>query len=236
MIKRELKEKVKVITEVLKKRYGAEVIIITGSRAVGDYASTSDWDIYVFSNKKAFDKSPEEFKSWLPDLIKEEDLDVYVNRFYKKNYPQKLYRDLRNSEVVLDKNNFGKKLREEAIKISKEKPKNWTKTYAKWRVNKSQRYMKKFRELLKTKNYPELFLRISSYFDENLIEWWFGIRNEWRLRPQQLFPYIKKKDLEFYKQLKIISSDKKTYEQKVEAIKKCNKILFNKIGYKRLVE
>jgi predicted nucleotidyltransferase len=236
MIKKELKNKVEAIIKVLKKRYESEVIIITGSRAVGDYTPTSDWDIYVFSNKKAFNEFPEEFKSWLPGILKKEDLDIYVNNFNKEGYPQKLYRDLRNSEVVLDKNSFGKKLRSEAIRRSKKKPKRWTKAYAQWRINKSQRYIKKFNELLKIKNYLELFLRISWYYDENLLEWWFGIRNEWRLRPQQAFSYIKKKDPKFYRQLNIIVSNKKTYEQKVEAIKKCNKILFNKKEYKKLIE
>jgi len=236
MIKKELAEKVEAIVEVLKERYDAEVVIIVGSRAVGDYKETSDWDIYIFSNKKPFDKSPQEFKSWLPALIKNEDLDVYVNGFDKKAYPEKLYRDLTNSVVVLDKDNFGKKLREEAIKRYEKGPEKWTKTYAQWRVNKSERYMKKFKELITEKNYQELFLRISSYFDENLIEWWFGIRGEFRLRPQQAFPYIKEKDLKFYEQLQIIVSDKKDYGQKIEAIRKCNEILFNKKEYKKLIE
>lgn len=231
-----MKEKVKAIINFLKKKYYAEVIIITGSRSVGDYKKTSDWDIYVFSNKKTSDGSPRKFKKSLPKTIKNEDLDIYLNNFNKKSYPKKLYRDLRNSTVILDKNNFGKKLRKEAIKRYKKGPKKWTKNYAQWRINKSQRYMKKFNELIKEKNYPELFLRISSYFDENLIDWWFGIKREFRLRPQQAFPYIKKKDPNFYKQIKIITSDKKGYMQKVEAIKKCNKILFNKKEYKKLVK
>ena len=234
-MKKELKSKLETIIEFLKKAYEAEVIIIVGSRAVGDYKLTSDWDIYLFSNKKPFDKSPQEFKSWLPKLIKEEDLDVYVNSFDKKSYPYKLYRDLRNSVVVLDKNNFGKKLREEAIKRYKKGPKKWTKTYAQWRITKSQRYMKKFNELIKEKNYQELFIRTSDYFKENLIEWWFGIRKEFRLRPQQAFPYIKNKDPQFYKQLKIISSDKKSYEQKINAIKTCNKLLFESKKFKKLI-
>lgn len=231
-----MNNQIKTIIEFLKDKYAAEVIIIVGSRAVGDYKPTSDWDIYVFSNKKAFDKSPQEFRSWLPDLIKDEDLDIYVNNFDKSSYSSKIYRDLTNSKVVLDKNDFGKQLRDEAIKRSKKAPSKWTKNYAQWRVEKAKRYMKKFNELIKEKNYPELFLRMHFYFDENLIEWWFGIRNEFRLRPQQAFPYIKKKDPKFYEQLKIITSDKTSYMKKIEAINKCNNILFNKKEYLELIK
>lgn len=231
-----MKPKIKAVVEFLKKIYKAEVIIIVGSRAVGDYQKTSDWDIYIFSNKKPFKKTPQKFRSWLPKAIKKEDLDIYVNSFDKKSYPNKLYRDLRNSTVILDKNNFGKKLREEAIKIYKKGPKKWTKEYTLWRVNKSQRYMKKFKELIKVKNYLELSLRIADYFDENLIEWWFGMRQKFRLRPQQAFLYIKKNDLKFYKQLKIIVSDKKSYKEKINAIDKCNKILFESKEFKRLIK
>lgn len=230
------KEKVNAVIELLKKRYDAEVIIIVGSMAVGDYKEGSDWDIYIFSKKKPFNKSPDELKSWLPEEIKEEDLDIYVNSFDIKSYPEKLYRDLRNSVIILDKDNFGKKLREEAIKRFKEGPKKWTKTYAQWRINKAERYLKKFNDLIMEKNYPELLLRISWYYDENLIEWWFGIRREFRLRPQQAFPYIKKKDPAFHKQLNIIASDKTSYKEKVKAIINCNELIFNSLYYKRLIK
>lgn len=228
-------EKVNAIIEFLKKRYEAEVIIIVGSRAIGDYKKGSDWDIYIFSKKKPFDESPEELKSWLPEKIKEEDLDIYVNNFDKKTYSEKLYRDLRNSRIILDKNNFGKKLREEAMKRFKKGSKKWTKNYAQWRINKSERYMKKFNDLIKEKNYSELFLRISWYLDENLIEWWFGIRGEFRLRPQQAFPYIKKKDPKFYKQVQTITSAHTSYRKKIKAIKKCNELIFNSKYYRELV-
>jgi predicted nucleotidyltransferase len=222
----------KEIIDFLKKIYGAEVIILVGSRAVGDYKKTSDWDIYIFSNKKPPKISPQRFRKLLPV---DEDLDVYANCFDRKTYPAKLYRDLRNSKIVLDKNDFGKKLREEAIRMYKKGPKKWTRNYTLWRVNKSQRYMKKFNELIKEKNYLELSLRIADYFDENLIEWWFGLRREFRLRPQEAFPYIKKKDPKFYKQLKRIVSDRQSYANKIDACKKCTKMLFESREFKKLV-
>ena len=41
-------EKLAAIINHYKIRYKAEVLIIVGSRAVGDYKPRSDWDIYLF--------------------------------------------------------------------------------------------------------------------------------------------------------------------------------------------
>ena len=61
--------------------------------------------------------------------------------------------------------------------------------------------MKKFEDNLKSNDYEELFLRIAWHYSENIIDWWFGIRQEFPLRPQQAFPYIKEMDPEFYNEL-----------------------------------
>ncbi|MGC9779529.1 MAG: hypothetical protein HZR80_09840 [Candidatus Heimdallarchaeota archaeon] len=39
-------EKLAVIIDYFKNKYKAEVLIIVGSRAVGDYKPRSDWDVY----------------------------------------------------------------------------------------------------------------------------------------------------------------------------------------------
>jgi len=234
VIKKE--EKLDLIVEFLKNRYKAKVIIIVGSRAVGDYKPTSDWDIYLFTDKRLPRETPKQFYDALPKSIKDEDLDVYKNSMSVKSYPPKLWRDLRNSKVVLDAKGFGKKLRKKALDLYKKGPEKWTKKYAQGRVFKAQRYMKKFEDNLKDKKYDELFLRISWHYSENVIDWWFGIRQEFPLRPQQAFPYIKKKDPEFYKQLQKVFSDKTSYRTKINAFKKIHKLLFESKKFKKLVE
>ena len=224
------------IIEFLKKRYNAKVLILVGSRAVGDFKQKSDWDIYLFTDKKLPKETPNQFYSALPQAIKNEDLDVYKNSMKIKTYPDKLWRDLRNSKVVLDtKVGFGKKLREKALDLYKKGPAKWTKEYAQGRVFKAQRYMKKFEDNLKDKNFAELLLRISWHYSENIICWWFGIRQEFQLRPQQAFPYIKEKDSAFYKQLQKVFSDKTSYRTKINAFKQIHKLLFESKEFKKLV-
>ena len=64
-----MSEKLNVIVEFLKKRYDAKVIIIIGSRVVGDYNPHSDWDIYIFSDKKFSDETPKQLYNSLPKEI-----------------------------------------------------------------------------------------------------------------------------------------------------------------------
>ncbi|MBT3298029.1 nucleotidyltransferase domain-containing protein [archaeon] len=235
MVKKD--EKLNLIVEFLKDRYKAKVLIVVGSRAVGDYKPNSDWDIYLFTDKKLLKETPNQFYNSLPETIKHEDLDVYKNSMKINSFPPKLWRDLRNSNVLLDTNSeFGKKLRKKALDIYQKGPKKWTKYYAQGRVYKSQRYMKKFEDNLKDKNFAELFLRISWHYSENIIDWWFGIRQEFELRPQQAFPYIKEKDPKFYKQLQKIFSDKINYRTKINAFKKMHERLFESEKFKELIK
>jgi len=235
MIKKE--DKLDVIIEFLKNRYNAKVLIVVGSRAVGDFKPKSDWDIYLFTDKKLLKETPKQFYAALPKAIKDEDLDVYKNSMTISSYPPKLWRDLRNSKVVLDtKAMFGKKLREKALDLYRKGPPKWTKAYAQGRVYKAQRYMNKFEDNLKDKKYAALFLRISWHYTENVIDWWFGIRQEFQLRLQQAFPYIKEKDPKFYKQLQRVFSDKTSYKTKIDAYKKIHKLLFESKEFKKLVK
>ena len=74
------------------------------------------------------------------------------------SYPPKLWRDLRNSKVVLDTpEGFGEKLREKALELYKKGPEKQSKDYAFGRTVKARRYMKKFEDNLKRKDYEELF-------------------------------------------------------------------------------
>ncbi|NPE09901.1 MAG: nucleotidyltransferase domain-containing protein [Asgard group archaeon] len=230
-------EKLAIIIEHLKSRYKAEVLIVVGSRVVGDYKPRSDWDIYLFTDVDVHsDESFQEAIEAYPAAIKNEDIDLYWNSMDINSYPSKLWRDLRNSKVVLDTpDGFGEKLREKALELYQKGPEKWTKDYAYGRIVKARRYMKKFENNLEDKNHEELFLRISWHYSENIIDWWFGIRQEFLLRPQEAFPYIKEKDPEFYKEIQRIVSDKTSYEEKIEALKKIHQLLLESEEFKKLL-
>ena len=114
-------------------------------------------------------------------------------------------------------------------------PEKWTRDYAYGRILKARRYMKKFEAHLADKEYEELFLRIAWHYSENIIDWWFGIRQEFPLRPQEAFPYIKEKDPLFYKELQRIVSDKTSYEEKIDAFKKIHQLLLESEVFLKLL-
>ncbi|NHJ48720.1 MAG: nucleotidyltransferase domain-containing protein [Asgard group archaeon] len=222
-------EKLQVIIDYFKTKYKAKVIIIVGSRAVGDFKPKSDWDIYMFTDvEDEHNETFQEFIEAYPSILRDDDIDLYWHSMEIDSYPPKLWRDLRSSKVVLDTSKgFGEKLREKALELYEKGPVKWSKDYAFGRTVKARRYMKKFEAHLADKEYEELFLRISWHYSENIIEWWFGIRQEFPLRPQQAFSYIKEKDLEFYDELQKVVSDKTSYREKVDAFKKIHDLLFN---------
>lgn len=229
--------KLTAIIEHFKNRYKAEVLIVVGSRAVGDYKPQSDWDIYMFTDADPYpDESFQEAIDAYPETLKDEDIDLYWNTMDSSTYPQKLWRDLRNSKVVLDTvDGYGEKLREKALELYKQGPDKWSRDYAFGRIMKARRYMKKMEAHLADKEYEELFLRIAWHYSENIIEWWFGIRQEFPLRPQQAFPYIKEQDPEFYNEIKIIVSDETSYREKVDAFKKIHRLLLESKEFKKLL-
>ncbi len=230
-------EKLAIIVDHFKNRYKAKVLIIVGSRAVGDYKPKSDWDLYIFTDVDTYpDESFQEAIEAYPEAIKDEDIDCYWNTMEISSYPAKLWRDLRNSKVVLDNHDgFGEKLRKKALEMYEKGPEKWTRDYAYGRILKARRYMKKLEAHLADKEYEELFLRISWHYSENIIDWWFGIRQEFPLRPQQAFPYIKEQDPEFYQEIQIIVSDKTSNREKIDAFKKIHQLLFESDKFKKLL-
>jgi predicted nucleotidyltransferase len=230
-------DKLRVINDYFKTKYKAKVLIVVGSRAIGDFKPNSDWDIYMFTDvEDEHNETFEEFIEAYPSILKNDDIDLYWNSMDIDSYPQKLWRDLRNSKVVLDTpDGFGEKLREKAIGFYKKGPKKWSKDYAFGRTVKARRYMKKFEAHLADKEYEELFLRIAWHYSENIIDWWFGIRQEFPLRPQKAFPYIKEKDPEFYNELQKIVSEKTSYRVKIDAFKKIHQLLFESEEFKKLL-
>lgn len=63
------------------------MLIIVGSRAVGDYKLNSDWDVYLFTDKKMPKETPREFYDSLPTSLKKrifgcvQKLNGYQNKF-----------------------------------------------------------------------------------------------------------------------------------------------------------
>ncbi|MBW3015501.1 nucleotidyltransferase domain-containing protein [Candidatus Woesearchaeota archaeon] len=219
------------IIKYLKDKYSAKAIILCGSRVVSDYSENSDWDMFVFTSKHKnwFDKigHPE-----LPGM----DLDICFFPTTQKYTWKDFGLKLRYSEIIYDPIGIARKIKKQAFKVYDKGPAKWTKEYAFYRKEKASRYMKKMEDLLEMHDNNRLFLRIAWHFTENIIDWWFGLRQEWPLRPKQAFEYIKNQDPKFYKQLQVITSDEKSYHDKIKAFKRVHTLLFESPKYKILIK
>ena len=76
-------------------------------------------------------------------------------------------------------------------------PELWSLNRIITRKDKVIRYEKKFADCIEHKNWFQLHQRLNWHFFENSYTWWYGIRNEWEPRPQQMMQDLKKRDPEF---------------------------------------
>ncbi len=235
-MKKQLKPRAKKIVNLLKNKFGAKAIILTGSRHVGDYEQDSDWDMFVFTTKlKKGEERIKVHERCGPTRISgETKLDCYWlpadAKFRWENFKLKL----RFCEIMYDTKGIAKKVIKDAYKIYDKGP-DWSKT--KWwgEKQRSWGYLKKMNYLLKKRQHGALFKRICFYYAEYLFGWWFSLRDEWPLRPQQAFDYIKKKDPNFFKLLRRVYGNT-TLEQKVKACEKIHNHIFESLKFKKLTK
>lgn len=214
------------------KTYNAKAVILTGSRVVGDNKPDSDYDIFILSDTKKRQELYSQFRK--NTNFKNIDLDLYIKplktTFNYDEYGLKLM----YSKIIYDPESLAKKLVSDAKKFYIKGPENWSKKYALSRVDKSERYIKKIQSCYKSKLYGELLMRVSWHYTENIINWWFGMRKMWPMRPQQAFEYIKKNDALFYKALLKIFSET-DYATKIKGFEDSHKVLFNSKEFKKVI-
>jgi predicted nucleotidyltransferase len=219
------------IVKLFREEFGAKSIILVGSRAVGDFKENSDWDGWVFTDKKKIGNLNRLKKKYGLD---DEDLDFQYVPTKQKFSWDVFWLKLKYSKLLYDPDKIAERVVEKALAEYAKGPKV-SKEWALRRVEKAERYMKKFEDNLAEEKYAELFNRICWHYNENVIDWWFKFRKEWPMRPQQKFDYIKKKDPGFYRQLQKVFSDKTSYRVKIEAFRKIHGFLFGSKPYRKLV-
>jgi len=220
------------LVSYLIKTYDAKAVILTGSRAIGDNKEDGDYDIFILSNTKK--KQELYFKFKRNPKFRNIDLDLYIKPlntiFNYEEYGLKLM----YSKILYDPLGLAKRLLKDAKRFYDKGPKMWSKNHALSRIDKSERYIKKIKSCHKSKLYGELMMRISWHYTENIINWWFGIRNLWPMRPQQAFNYIKEYDAAFYSALLKIYSET-NYATKIKGFEDAHRLLFNSKEFKRIV-
>lgn len=219
------------VVDFLKKEYNAKAIIFVGSRATGDFKKNSDWDIWVFTNKKNTRLS---YKMKEKYGMEDYDLDLYFASPKQKFTWKKFGIKFRFHKIVYDPYGIAKEIVKKALKEYSKGPEKWTKQYALNRIEKVKRYENKFNDLINEKNYPELYKRLADHFLENTYVWWYGVRGEWVPRPQQMFDDLKKRDKKFYNYIKRFSSDNTTQKQRVKIIKNLHRYFFNSKAYRNI--
>ena len=226
-----LTDKEEKVIEFLIKEYDAKAIIFVGSRAVGDFKPNSDWDIWVFSDKK--NRIPA-YKLQPKYNLENEDLDLYFASTKQKFDYGFFGVKLRFNKIVYDPKKIAKNIISNANKFYSKGADKWTKQYAIWRIDKVKRYENKFKDLLIDKNYLELYDRIANAVLETTFTWWYGVRGEWLPRPQQMFSDLKKRDKKFYDYLKKISDNETTQIERIEILKKLHRYFFNSKEYRKI--
>ncbi len=221
----------KKVIDFLVNEYSAEAILFVGSRAIGDFKQNSDWDIWVFTNQK--NKIPA-YKLQKRYDLENEDLDLYFAST-KQIFDWNIFGvKLMFNKIVYDPKGIAKKIVEKAKRVYEKGPSKWERQYALWRIDKVKRYENKFKDLLKEKNYLELYERIANAVLETTFVWWYGIRKEWPPRPQKMFSDLKKRDLKFYNYLKKISSNKTSQKKRIKLLRRLHRYFFSSKAYKKV--
>ncbi len=185
----------KILTH-LQDKYNPEVVILHGSRAAQKNRENSDWDLYVFT-KTTIEGVSEEFAG--------QSLDVHVVYLPLDGYDfiDLFGTTLVNAKILLDTDNFAKKLIEEAKEI-----------YVQGRIltnaefsNRKNYIFRLLQKLKGTVNKPlEFFYRLGSFY-EIAVRYWFEVQGKWSQPIYEALPTIQSEDSEYFGWLVMLSQN-----------------------------
>lgn len=173
------------IIKYLQNKYGAEVIILEGSRAAGQERADSDWDLYVFTYDSKHKSGRDQFEG--------QSLDVVVKHLPLENESmlQNSYGPLRAMRVLLDnKEMFGQILvtaTEE--RIHQPRPALTTEEL----TNRKIRLQGLLNKMAHTSGALENFY-YTALFYELVMRYWFEVHQLWTLHPREAVPCMQERD------------------------------------------
>jgi predicted nucleotidyltransferase len=204
------------ITEHLKEKYGAEIIILHGSRATGKSRENSDWDLFVFT-KKDVKREVEDFNN--------NKLDVYIVKMpvVTEEFVDDYGYVLNTAKIILDDTeNAGQKIIEEA-KTMYVLGKKLTDSQLTNRNNFMSRTLDRMSAYA---DQPEYFLLYLGYFYERTFQYWFEMKGKYSKPIYDAIPQIKQEDPEYYILIQELSSSSKSNQDKLSAAGKIFSLLF----------
>ncbi len=221
-----LKEDMKIIRHHLETEYDAQAIILSGSRSCGDYKEDSDWDIYIMTEKDI------QFHPGLEGYH----LDIYCLHPEDNFSFDKLGWKLFFCEIICDTpKGDAQRIVNQAQEFRKRGPKPWSLNHAITRKDKVERYSNKLKNCIESESWFELHQRLNWHFLENSYTWWYGIRNEWQPRPQNIMDDLSKRDPQFASILKKIVDSRTTDLERVDLFHKLHQNFLNSDVYKNYI-
>jgi predicted nucleotidyltransferase len=218
------------IIQLSKELYNATAVILVGSRAVGDYYPESDWDVMIFSPLLKKKEVGREYSRALREKRGGINIPgVTVDTMFFPSSIQFSFqvfdKKLRYARVLYDAKGRAKSLMIDAKRFYKKGPTILTQFQVDLRRRKCEGYVTKMQHLLKAKKYYELAERCGWFLNEMIVPYWFDLRGEWDLRPQQTMAHIQKRDLLFYRWLQRFVGEC-NYRTKVGVAKKMIEVVF----------
>lgn len=189
----------------LRETYQPHVIALAGSRADKTATETSDWDLFLFGEKKypseIIDWNGHELDLTFHEWPKPEGW-VFTNP-YAPIWPVKILFD--------DTQGTFEAVMERTKNVFDQSPQAYYQAGCIERKNKLRRWLEK---LEKYRDNPEVQFYYAGIAYEALIRVWFEQRNLWPLPPAKALPFIRDHDAEFWKLLKQFSETRTEYAGK----------------------
>jgi hypothetical protein len=188
------------LTAHLTAKWQPEIILLGGSRALGEGTKSSDWDLYLIGNYPKRESYPEQYQG--------EHLDIQVRprSDLPGNVLQIYYGPVQSLRVLKDcPAKLGKEIVEKTRLAYEQGPQPKS---AKVVVEDRDEMSRLVAKITSYAADPEACFSHLGIFHRLAIQLWFEKRLRWSLPAHKALPIIRKDDAEFASNLKEISGDK----------------------------
>lgn len=174
------------IIKELRTKHKCHTIILYGSRARGDFTSTSDYDVLgIKAGGNPMIRDARKVKGHYWDVF------IYPEKKLKKIDETHMY--LRGGLVLLEKNNYGSRILKRLEKIFAGGPRK----KLKWEIQLEKTWLKKTLERSKTNDPEGNFRRL--WLVMSLLENYFVLKKKWYKGSKQSLLWLKENDPRVYR-------------------------------------
>ncbi len=210
------------IIDYLVKKYEPTGIILFGSRVSENAPFKSDWDLFVFTNKKEDEvEDYADLKEFEGEAIEVSPESTNVSDDF---ILQTASHPVEEARILYDKSDG---LMEKIIKNTKEAYNKKPNLLNERKKDLYRKILNKF--IRKAESRPEnlgyVYFGVSQFYIY-AIRYWFENRGEWPKSIHNAIPYIESVDIDFSKFLEILVDSNRENEAKIKAMKTIRDLLF----------